>query len=88
VLEKGRAFAHIIGMADGYIIEITSPPAAGGEPMKQIWYAHIPDKKRAITAVRKAAGASQNVAVEIVRTERHLILLQRLGILEGEVRSS
>ena len=38
-------------MSHGYIIELTKPPAADGEPLKEIWYAHIPDKKRAIKAV-------------------------------------
>ena len=74
-------------MADGYIIEVTNPFAAAGEPEKTIWYAHIHDKKRAIRAVRKAAGAKKDVSVDVVRSERHVILLERLGILEGEVRS-
>jgi len=46
-------------MADGYIIELTNPPAAEGKPAKEIWYAHIPDRKRAIRAVRKAAGSER-----------------------------
>jgi hypothetical protein len=75
-------------MADGYIIEVTIPPTAGGKPTKAIWYAHIHDKKRALRAVRKASGADKGMAVEIIRAERHGILLERLGILEGEVRLS
>jgi hypothetical protein len=39
-----RACRHIAGMADGYIVEVTSPFAAAGEPVRQIWYAHIHDK--------------------------------------------
>jgi hypothetical protein len=74
-------------MADGYIVEVTNPFAAADEPARQIWYAHIHDKARAIRAVRKAAGAAKHLSVDIVRTERHVILLERLGILEGEVRS-
>jgi hypothetical protein len=73
-------------MADGYIIELTNPPAAEDKPVKAIWYAHIPDRKRAIQAVRKAAGAGKAAAVDIVRPERHKILLERLALLEGEVR--
>jgi hypothetical protein len=72
-------------MADGCIIEITDPPFAG-KPFKEIWYAHILDRKRAIKAVRKAAGAGKTVAVDIVRPERHRILLEHLALLEGEVR--
>jgi hypothetical protein len=75
-------------MADGYIIEVTNPLAAADEPVRQIWYAHIPDKAKAIRAVRKAAGATKQASVDVVRTERHVILLERLGLLEGEVRSS
>jgi hypothetical protein len=73
-------------MADGYIIELTNPPAPEGERAKEIWYAHIPDRKRAIRAVRKAAGAGKAAVVDIVRPERHKILLERLALLEGEVR--
>jgi len=73
-------------MADGYIIELTNPPAAEDKPVKEIWYAHIPDRKRAMRAVRRAAGAGKAVAVDIVRPERHKILLERLALLEDEVR--
>ena len=73
-------------MSHGYIIELTRPPAAEGKPPKEIWYAHIHDKERAIRAVRKAAGAKKEVAVDIVREESHKMLLERLGLLEGEVR--
>jgi len=74
-------------MADGYIIELTNPPAAEDKPVKEIWYAHIPDRKRAIRAVRRAARAGRAVAVDIVRPESHKILLERLALLEGEVRA-
>jgi hypothetical protein len=73
-------------MADGYIIEITNPPVAEDKPLKEIWYAHIPDRKRALKPVRKAARAAKDAAVDIVRPERHKILLERLALLEGEVR--
>src|ERR1700680_4624574 len=82
-----RSCPHIARMADGYIIEVTNPFVAADEPVKQIWYAHIHDRNRAIRAVRKAAGAPQEVSGDVVRSERHVILLERLGILEGEVRS-
>ena len=73
-------------MSHGYIIELTKPPAAEGKPLKEIWCAHIHDKERALKAVRKAAGARNVVAVDIVRVESHKMLLERLGLLEGEVR--
>ena len=74
-------------MADGYVVEITNPPEVEGKPQRQIWYAHIPDRNRAIKAVRKAAEAGRRAAVEIVRPEKRRILLERLALLEGEVRS-
>jgi hypothetical protein len=74
-------------MADGYVIEITSPEEIEGKSLRQIWYAHIPDKNRAIKAVRKAAEAGRHAAVAIVRPERHKVLLERLALLEGEVRA-
>jgi hypothetical protein len=73
-------------MADSYVIEIKNTPEVEGTPLRQIWYAHIPERNRAIKAVRKAAGAGRHAAVEIVRPERHKILLERLALLEGEVR--
>jgi hypothetical protein len=74
-------------MADGYVVEITSPEEIEGKPLRQVWYAHIADRSRAIKAVRKAAEAGRHAAVEIVRPERHKILLERLALLEGEVRA-
>jgi len=73
-------------MADGYVIQVTSVPNTNGERSKEIWYAHIHDRDRAIRAVRKAAGAGRRAAVDVVRTEKHRVLLERLAILEGEVR--
>lgn len=73
-------------MADGYVLEVTNPSEVEGKPPRQIWYAHIPDRNRAIKAVRKAAEAGKHAAVEIVRAERHQVLLERLALLEGEVR--
>jgi hypothetical protein len=73
-------------MADGYVLEVTNSSQIEGKPPRQIWYAHIPDRDRAIRAVRKAAAAGRYAAVEIVRSERHRILLERLALLEGEVR--
>jgi hypothetical protein len=73
-------------MADGYVIEVTSAPGLDGEQSREIWYAHIHDRKRAIRAVRRAAGAGRRTDVDVVRTEKHRILLERLAILEGEVR--
>ena len=63
-------------MADGYIIEVTNSPVAEGKPLKETWYAHIHDKKRAIKVVRKAAGVTKHVAVEVVRVESHKMLLE------------
>jgi hypothetical protein len=72
-------------MADGYVIEVTRVPGPDGEPSRETWYAHIHDRDRAVRAVRKAAGAGRQAAVDVVRAEKHRILLERLAILEGEV---
>jgi hypothetical protein len=65
--------------AEGYIIEVTNPPDALGERTRQVWYAHIHERGRAIRAVRKAAGAGRQAAVDFVRTEKHrILLLERL----------
>jgi hypothetical protein len=37
-------------------------------------------------AVRKAAEAPKGAAVDVVRPEKHKVLLERLALLEGEVR--
>ena len=39
-------------------------------------------------ALREAAGAGKEVTVDIVRPESHKMLLERLALLEGEVRHS
>jgi hypothetical protein len=74
-------------MADGYVLEVINSSQIEDKPARQLWYAHIPDRSRAIKAVRKAAEAGRHAAVEIVRPERHRILLERLALLEGEVRA-
>jgi hypothetical protein len=72
--------------ADGYVIEVKIEASSDGERSSEIWYAHIHDRDRAIRAVRKAAGAGRQAAVDIVRTEKHKTLVERLAVLEGEVR--
>jgi hypothetical protein len=44
-LATSRICRHIWRMADGYVVEVTNPFAAPGEPVKQIWFAHIHDKE-------------------------------------------
>jgi hypothetical protein len=72
--------------ADGYVIEVRSPPDTLGEQTKQVWYAHIHERSRAIRALRKAACAGLQSAVDVIWTEKHRILRERLAILSCPFR--
>jgi hypothetical protein len=70
---------------DGYTL-VVSIPAAPKKRAKlpqttTIWYAHIPDERQAIEAVRKASGS---LYVHVRSKMRHNLLIQ-LGIAEGNV---
>ena len=71
-------------MADGYLIELTTPQTTGGDPLKELWYAHIPGKREALDAVRKEAGAVTGSTVKIVKPLTHLILSE-VSVPEGGV---
>ena len=62
-------------------------PTGDGEDAKQIWFAHIPDKDRAVQAVETGAGAAQGTRVTVLGTVRHAVLVDQLGVPEGEARS-
>jgi len=74
--------------ADGYVIEVKSEVNADGERSREIWYAHIHDRVRAVRAVRRAARVGRQATVDVVRSEKHKTLVERLAVLEGEVRQS
>jgi hypothetical protein len=76
--------AHIGIMADGYLIEVTTPQKGGGAPVKAMWYAHIPGKDEALDAVRDKAGAAAGATVSVVKPLTHLILTE-VNVPEGEV---
>jgi hypothetical protein len=63
-------------MADGYLVEVTTPQENEAAPVKALWYAHIPGKEDALAAVRKEAGVPDGATVEIVKPLTHLILTQ------------
>ena len=71
-------------MADGYLIEVTTPQAGGEAPIKELWYAHIPSKSEALAAVREKAKVAVGAKVEIVKPLTHLILTE-VSVPEGEV---
>jgi hypothetical protein len=76
--------AHIGSMADGYLIEVTTPQMSGGAPMKAMWYAHIPGKDEALDAVRDKAGTAPGTTIKVVKPLTHLILTE-VGVPEGDV---
>ena len=73
-------------MSGGYMILVRTP-SGGGEDTKQIWFAHIPDRDRAVQAVEIGAGAAQGNKVTVLGTIRHAVLVDQLGVPEGEARS-
>jgi hypothetical protein len=77
--------AHIGIMADGYLIEVSTPQMSGGAPVKEMWYAHIPSKDEALDAVRDKAGAAAGSTVKVVKPLTHLILTE-VNVPEGAVR--
>jgi hypothetical protein len=75
------------GMMDGYTLVVSIPAAPKKRARKlpqmtTIWYAHIPDKRQAIEAVRKASSRRSTIHV---RTKMRHDLLIQLGIAEGNV---
>jgi hypothetical protein len=72
-------------MADGCIVKVTTSRMGGGSPMVEIWYAHIPDHEVAVEAVRKAAGATADTDVKVVKPVRHDVLVE-LAVPENGVK--
>ena len=70
-------------MSGGYMILVRTP-TGDGEDTKQIWFAHIPDRDRAVQAVETGAGGAQGTRVTVVGTVRHAVLVDHLGVPEGE----
>jgi hypothetical protein len=67
-------------MADGFLVEVT--PTDGSQP--SMWYAHIPEEKKALAEVRKAAEAPEGARLKVVKPLTHLILAGQ-SVPEGGV---
>jgi hypothetical protein len=74
-------------MSGGYMILVRTARMAGFEDTKDIWFAHIPDMARAVKAVETAIGAAQGTKVTVLGTIRHAVLVDQLGVPDGEVRN-
>ena len=73
-------------MSGGYIILVRSPGAADGEHTRAIWFAHIADMDRAVHAVAASDQVAQGSEVTVLGTVRHAVLVDQLGVTEGDVR--
>jgi hypothetical protein len=74
-------------MSGGYMILVRTARMAGFEDTKDIWFAHIPDMERAVKAVETATGAAQGTKITVLGTIRHAVLVDQLGVPDGEVRN-
>jgi hypothetical protein len=74
-------------MSGGYIILVRTARMAGFEDRKDIWFAHIPDMERAVKAVETATGGAQGTKITVLGTIRHAVLVDQLGVPDGEVRN-
>jgi len=73
-------------MSGGYIILVRAPGAADGEHTRAIWFAHIRDMDRAVQAVAASDQVVQGSEVTVLGTVRHAVLVDQLGVTEGDVR--
>jgi hypothetical protein len=74
-------------MSGGYMILVRTARMVGFEDTKDIWFAHIPGREQAVKAVETATGAAQGTIVTALGTIRHAVLVDQLGVPEGEVRN-
>ena len=74
-------------MSGGYIILVRTPGVAGGDETNAIWFAHIPDMDSAIHAVETSIHHAQDSKVTVLGTVRHAVLVDQLGVPEGNVRT-
>ena len=72
-------------MSGGYIILVRAPGAADGDT-RAIWFAHIPDMDRAVHAVAASDQVAQGSEVTVLGTVRHAVLVDRLGVTEGDIK--
>jgi integrase-like protein len=66
-------------MADGYVVEITNPPHVEGKPLRQIWFAHIPDLRIRFADWCKEAGLPDECRAHGLRK----LMLTKIGNAGG-----
>jgi hypothetical protein len=64
---------------------VRTPRVGGGDDMREIWFAHVRDQKHAVQAPAAIAVAGQDTKVTVLGTVRHAVLIDQLGVPEGEV---
>ena len=79
------------GMSGGYMLLVRTPRESGSIGMREIWFAHIPDQERAVHAVEAGTGGAgtggaQDTKVTVLGTVRHAVLVDQLGVSEGNVK--
>ena len=74
------------GMSGGYMLLVRTPRESGGIDIREIWFAHIPDQERAVHAVEVGTGGAQDTKVTVLGTVRHAVLVDQLGVSEGNVK--
>jgi hypothetical protein len=70
-------------MSGGYVVLIKNPP--GGKATREIWFAHLGDMDKAVNAVETNTGAARSRII-VLGTIRHAVLVDHLGLPEGEAR--
>jgi hypothetical protein len=73
-------------MSGGYIILVRAPDAADGEHARAIWFAHVRDMDQAVHAVAASDQVAQGSEVAVLGTVRHAVLVDHLGVTEGDVK--
>ena len=68
------------------MILVRAPGAADGEHARAIWFIHIRDMDRAVQAVAASDQVAQGSEVRVLGTVRHAVLVEQLGVTEGDVR--
>ena len=73
-------------MSGGYILLVRTPGGGGGHDTREIWFAHVKNMDRAVDAVKTRIGRTQETKVTVLGTVRHAVLVDQLGVPEGEAR--
>ena len=72
-------------MSGGYILLVKTPGDGGRVDTSEIWFAHIKDQEKAVRAVEAAVAAAQAAVITVLGTVRHAVLVDQIGVAEGNV---